>query len=59
MSYVGDKEVSVSISIKKVNPGALILNHGDPPSSTSIKTWANEEGFEVFAPRAGDTIDLG
>ncbi len=44
--------------IKKTNPKALILNHGDPPAIAALKEYAESIGIKAYAPKLNDKIDV-
>jgi putative mRNA 3-end processing factor len=44
--------------VKKVNPETLIIQHGDELEVLTFKKWAIEEGFDVYTPKLGETIEI-
>ncbi|MDK2790081.1 MAG: putative mRNA 3-end processing factor [Methanothermococcus sp.] len=44
--------------VKKADPGALIVQHGEEESISLFNDWAVENGYITFTPKLGDKIDL-
>ena len=45
-------------TVKKVNPGKIICCHGDAQVMEEFKREVELMGFEVLAPKTGETITL-
>ena len=45
--------------VRESGPNVVVCVHGSPENTDAFAESLRGEGFEAYAPKVGDTIDLG